>query len=144
MGHFEHPGNSALALFILARFFLLTSLPCISLAEGSATYSPDVSFPVQHLSVVGASSNPLGDKQTFYDHLAQGCADKYGSAACDDSERVLSNLNHPRHMIVRLSSFRFFSPPRTTSRPMQRRYGRPGYMSHWLFLQVYRNMANRG
>lgn len=67
-----------------------------------SSYGVDVSYPVHsYPAVQGAlDGNPLGDKQTYYDHLLEGCREKYGGA-CDESEddRVGMNLLQPRNVV---------------------------------------------
>ena len=71
---------------------------------GQKTYGVDTSFPIHHDKVVPADTNPLGDKQAFYDEFVQGCRDHYGGGrkgkACDSTEkdRIQMSLRQPKSM----------------------------------------------
>ena len=65
-------------------------------------YGVDVSFPVHHWKTEDKETNPLGDRQGFYDDFLGGCTAKYPGTICSHTEldRVKMSLRQPLSMQV--------------------------------------------
>ena len=127
----------------IAALVLFISQPVFA-----ADYGVDVSYPIHHANTSknyawlphnldpslpvppeyeGMVIQPLGEKQTFYDNLINGCREYYGNKGdrCDniEEERVAMSLRQPKGMVVSLylSSLVFFY------------FGTCAHYNHWRF-----------
>jgi len=77
------------------------TLVAIALAQESAEYGADVSFPIHHLTI---QEGPLGNRNKIYDDFMEGCRKHNGKKAkiCDIGEldRLAMSRRQPQSMVV--------------------------------------------
>mmetsp|Transcript_26214 Transcript_26214/g.46232 ORF Transcript_26214/g.46232 Transcript_26214/m.46232 type:complete len:441 (-) Transcript_26214:94-1416(-) len=70
--------------------------------ETSAEYGVDVSYPMQHPNLTIIGSNPLGNRQAFYEEIINDCVKHYGEKGqrclMNEEERIAMNLRQPQSM----------------------------------------------
>jgi len=81
--------------------------------ETSAEYGVDVSYPMQHPNLTIIGSNPLGNRQAFYEEIINDCVKHYGEKGqrclMNEEERIAMNLRQPQSMnnYVRAATYLF-------------------------------------